>query len=259
MAVPTSISELSTTPGSNPPSGSDSPTVTDDHFRTAYSFIKTLSDNKAESSDVVALSGEQTIAGVKTFSDGIVGNVTGNVSGSAGSVSGTVGISSGGTGQTTAAKAFTALKQAATQTETGVVELATSLEAEGGTDTSRVITPATLRSGLGASGSAPVYACRAWVNFNGSGSLAVKGGANISSVTDNGTGDYTVNFTTAMPTTGYAVVFGCETVGTSGDVPSMAVRNGSAKTTTSVRVLASYAFSGTSLFDPTDASVAVFC
>lgn len=68
MAVPTSISELSTTPGVNPPSGSDSPTVTDDHFRAAYSFIKTLSDDKADSADAVLLTGDQTIAGIKTFS-----------------------------------------------------------------------------------------------------------------------------------------------------------------------------------------------
>lgn len=161
MAVPTSISELSTTPGSNPPSGSDSPTVTDDHFRTAYSFIKTLSDNKAESSDVVALSGAQTIAGVKTFSDGIVGNVTGNVSGSAGSVSGTVGISSGGTGQTTSAAAFGALKQDATQTETGVVELATNGEAQGGTDTTRAITAANLTASQLGRG-------QTWQNLTGS-------------------------------------------------------------------------------------------
>src|SRR6056300_295252 len=39
------------------------------------------------------------------------------------------------------------------------------------------------------------YGCRAWVNFNGSGTLAIRSSGNVSSVTDNGTGDYTVNFT----------------------------------------------------------------
>lgn len=62
MAVPSNISELSTTPGSNPPSGADSPSVLDDHLRTVYAFIKTASDAQ------VALTGNQTIAGVKTFS-----------------------------------------------------------------------------------------------------------------------------------------------------------------------------------------------
>ena len=55
-----------------------------------------------------------------------------------------------------------------------------------------------------ASGSAPVYACRAWVNFNGQGTVAIRASGNVSSITDNGTGDYTVNFTTAMPDTSYA-------------------------------------------------------
>ena len=42
-------------------------------------------------------------------------------------------------------------------------------------------------------------ACKAWVNFNGTGTVAIRGEYNVSSITDNGTGDYTVNFTTAMP------------------------------------------------------------
>lgn len=49
------------------------------------------------------------------------------------------------------------------------------------------------------------YKCRAWVNFNGSGTVAIREGGNVSSITDNGTGDYTVNFTTAMPDTNYSV------------------------------------------------------
>jgi hypothetical protein len=57
-----------------------------------------------------------------------------------------------------------------------------------------------------ASGSAPVYACRAWVNFNGTGTVAIRASGNVSSITDNGTGDYTVNFTTAMPDANYAAV-----------------------------------------------------
>ena len=57
-----------------------------------------------------------------------------------------------------------------------------------------------------ASGSAPVYACRAWVNFNGTGTVAIRGSGNVSSITDNGTGSYDINFTTAMADTNYAVV-----------------------------------------------------
>lgn len=55
-----------------------------------------------------------------------------------------------------------------------------------------------------ASGSAPVYACRAWVNFNGTGTVAIRASGNVTSITDNGVGNYTVNFTTAMPDANYA-------------------------------------------------------
>lgn len=55
------------------------------------------------------------------------------------------------------------------------------------------------------SGTAPLYFCRAWVNFNGSGTIAIRASGNVSSITDNGVGDYTVNFTTAMPDGNYSV------------------------------------------------------
>ena len=63
---------------------------------------------------------------------------------------------------------------------------------------------ACVKTALNASGSAPIYACRAWVNFNGTGTVAIRDSGNVSSITDNGTGDYTVNFTTAMPDENYA-------------------------------------------------------
>jgi hypothetical protein len=54
------------------------------------------------------------------------------------------------------------------------------------------------------SGTAPIYPCRAWVNFNGTGTVAIRASGNVTSITDNGTGDYTVNFTTAMPDVNYS-------------------------------------------------------
>jgi hypothetical protein len=45
---------------------------------------------------------------------------------------------------------------------------------------------------------------KAWVNFNGTGTVAIRASFNVSSITDNGTGDYTVNFTTAMPDANYS-------------------------------------------------------
>lgn len=56
-----------------------------------------------------------------------------------------------------------------------------------------------------ASGSAPSYSARAWVNFIGTGTVSINASGNVSSITDNGTGDYTVNFTTAMPNANYCV------------------------------------------------------
>lgn len=53
---------------------------------------------------------------------------------------------------------------------------------------------------------ATAYGCRAWVNFNGTGTVAIRASGNVSSITDNGTGQYTVNFATAMPDTNYATI-----------------------------------------------------
>jgi len=66
-----------------------------------------------------------------------------------------------------------------------------------------------IKTALNASGDAPVYACRAWVNFDGTtntaGFCTIRGSGNVSSITDNNTGYYTVNFTTPMPDTNYSV------------------------------------------------------
>ena len=59
-----------------------------------------------------------------------------------------------------------------------------------------------------ASGSAPVYACRAWVNFNGTGTVAIRASGNVSSITDHGTGEYTVNFSIALPDRDYTFTQG---------------------------------------------------
>jgi hypothetical protein len=50
---------------------------------------------------------------------------------------------------------------------------------------------------------------KAWVNFNGTGTVAIRASNNVSSITDNAVGNYTVNFTTAMPDANYAGVGTC--------------------------------------------------
>ncbi len=63
------------------------------------------------------------------------------------------------------------------------------------------------------SGTAPLYMCRAWVNFNGQSSASIRGSGNISSITVNATSDFTLNFTTAMPDANYVAVFGSDSIG----------------------------------------------
>jgi hypothetical protein len=72
--------------------------------------------------------------------------------------------------------------------------------------TSPTLTTPTINSAQVAtvSGTAPLYMVRAWVNFNGTGTVAIRASGNVSSITDNGVGDYTVNFTTAMPDANYS-------------------------------------------------------
>jgi hypothetical protein len=85
---------------------------------------------------------------------------------------------------------------------------------------------------------ATAYGCRAWVNFNGTGTPAIRGSGNVTSITDNGTGNYTVNFTTAMPDTNYAVVcMGGDSSAVFGELVHAA--NPPAQLTTSVQFLVS--------------------
>lgn len=124
-------------------------------------------------------------------------------------------IADGGTGQSTAANAFNALKQAASDTVTGVVELATAAEVATGTDTARVPSVATMKNHQGIA--------IAWVNFNGTGTVAIRDSYNVSSITDNGTGDYTLNFGTALTNTNYCPVFGQISNGASGPIVNTGV------------------------------------
>jgi hypothetical protein len=71
-----------------------------------------------------------------------------------------------------------------------------------------------------APGSAPAFACRAWVNFDGSTTPpTIRASGNVSSITDNGTGNYTVNFTTAMPDANYSISSVAEGGGSVGNPP----------------------------------------
>lgn len=121
------------------------------------------------------------------------------ISGTAYVVSGTdVAIADGGTGASTAADAFANLKQAASDTATGVVEIAVQSEMEAGSDTGRVVTPG--RQHYHPS------ACKAWVLFDGTGTPAITADYNFDSVSDDGTGLWTLTLTVTMSAATYCVV-----------------------------------------------------
>lgn len=75
--------------------------------------------------------------------------------------------------------------------------------------------------------------CRAWVNFNGTGTVAIRASFNVSSITDNGTGDYTVNFTTAMPDANYAYA---GSSGQNDNTTLISVSSGSTQTASAARL-----------------------
>lgn len=108
---------------------------------------------------------------------------------------------------------------------------------------SRTKATADLRSGLAA----------AWVNFDGTGTVAIRASYNVSSITDNGAGDYTVNFTTAMPDANYAAI----TMATYSGGPYISGHNiAAAQTASAFRAMSST--TGGGLTDSPVVTVAIF-
>ena len=91
------------------------------------------------------------------------------------------------------------------------------------------------------SGTAPLYMARAWVNFNGQGTVAIRASGNVTSITDNGVGSYTVNMTTAMPDANYAI---CGNVGNATSSDKVLMQTDQAAPTTSAFRIASTTTAG---------------
>ena len=106
------------------------------------------------------------------------------------------------------------------------------------------------------SGTAPLYMCRAWVNFNGTGTVAILGSGNVSSITDNGTGDYTVNFTTAMTDANYSAATSGSPVN-GNEILSFGLNYATPTKTTSAMRFACKTW-GIGITDTSNASVAIF-
>lgn len=68
-----------------------------------------------------------------------------------------------------------------------------------------------VKTALNAIGTAPIYACRAWVNFNGTGTVSIRASGNVSSIADNGVGNYAINYAINMPDENYVFAPGINT------------------------------------------------
>ena len=238
MPVPSSITSLSQTAGSNSPAGSESPALIDDYLRALSAFIAFLRDDKASTtgsySDPAWIA---SLSGAKLTAASVAASAL-----AAGAAKSNIGAGGIGTNEL-AALAVTAAKLAAgaAVSNIGPGGITPSLLSTGAPtwDTS-----GNLQFNSGYGSAAISYGCRAWVNFNGSGTVAIRGSGNVSSITDNGVGNYTVNFTTAMPDANYAVVgtgSGGSGTGASGVVvlaEALATTNSySSKTASSVQVV----------------------
>jgi hypothetical protein len=98
---------------------------------------------------------------------------------------------------------------------------------------------------------------KAWVNFNGTGTVAIRQSYNVSSITDNGTGDYTVNFTTAMIDANYCFTLGAEIVAGTGNSKAVMGNWSTAPSINSLRI-ATFADSFVAFADNPRINVAIF-
>lgn len=126
-----------------------------------------------------------------------------------------------------------------------------------------------IKSAMSANGDAPVFGCRAWVNFKGTGVVSIRSAGNVSSILDQGIGNYTINFLKNMPHDLYAVIGNAAGSMSGGMVTSICVLaeaisntiNGSTyiqKTTSQVRIMSADNNSDT-LIDTFSANVSIFC
>ena len=99
------------------------------------------------------------------------------------------------------------------------------------------------------------YKCRAWVNFSGTGTVAIRASGNVSSITDNGTGNYTVNFTAAMPDANYSFCLANQQSSVS---PTIISQSSTTNPTTGSLRVACYVADYSANFDPPFVSVSVF-
>jgi hypothetical protein len=124
--------------------------------------------------------------------------------------------------------------------------------AEGGTEVGRFDSSSNFKFNSGYGSVATAYGCRAWVNFNGTGTVAIRASGNVSSITDSGTGAYTVNFTTALADANYAGVI------MTGTYQALASNDAAAPTTTAFAFISRQSSSPATSLDSAYLHVAIF-
>jgi len=110
-------------------------------------------------------------------------------------------------------------------------------------------------------GTVDFFECRAWVNFNGTGTVAINAAGNVGSITDNGIGDYTINFTNAMPDANYSWTYGIVAAAALGDTSVRAAQayNDAVPSASSLRIQTHYANSSAQgIQDVLGLNIAVF-
>lgn len=119
---------------------------------------------------------------------------------------------------------------------------------------------------LNATGDAPIYACRAWVNFKGIDTVAINASGNVLSITDNAVGDYTINFEKPMPHANYCLIGSASQGSTASGVTSANIVAEYKNTNTSLALKTIHAVriatidnNQDSFFDSFTANVAIFC
>jgi hypothetical protein len=112
----------------------------------------------------------------------------------------------------------------------------------------------TLQNAAGTSDPAISGAAKAWVNFNGTGTVAIRASFNVSSITDRGTGQYTVNFTNAMTDVNYCASFGG---GSNNTTVTTVYENAFADRTTTAILIATVGANTGSVFDSDSVNVTI--
>lgn len=196
--------------------------------------------------------------GVTSFSAGTTGLTPNTGTTGAVTLSGELSASNGGTGRNSLTANNVLIGNGTSQVNFVAPSTSGNALVSNGTTWSSG-SPAKLST---ASGSAPSYSARAWVNFDGTNAFspnpsttAIRASGNVSSITDNGTGSYTINFTTAMPDVNYVMVAAAANVGA--EFGAYVLDNSTliSRTTSSISI---YTTTYAQLFDASFVNVVIF-